>query len=93
MCKRMLVPCLAALALASIHLAQAQQTNAYRVGVILQGGNFSVVVEGLKDGLKELGFDAGKQYALEIRDLKGDLNAAEDTARSLEREKVDLTTR
>ena len=90
MCKRMLVPCLAAFALASVHLAQAQQTKAYRVGVVLEGGDFSVVVDGLKDGLKELGFDVGKQYVLEIRDLKGDLNAAEDAARRLEREKVDL---
>ena len=32
----------------------------------------------------------GKQYVLEIRDLKGDLKAAEDAARRLEREKVDL---
>ena len=90
MSQKILVPFLAALVLASVHLAQAQQTKAYRVGVIFEGGNFSVVLDGLKDGLKGLGFDAGKQYVLEIRDLKGDLNAAEDAARSLEREKVDL---
>src|SRR5258708_19893935 len=90
MSQKILVLFLAALVLASVHLAQAQQTKAYRVGVIFEGGNFSVVLDGLKDGLKGLGFDAGKQYVLEIRDLKGDLNAAEDAARSLEREKVDL---
>ena len=28
-----------------------------------------MVVDGLKDGLKELGFDAGKQYVLETADL------------------------
>ena len=32
----------------------------------------------------------GKHYVLEIRDVKGDRKAAEATARSLEREKVDL---
>src|SRR5438552_1228705 len=69
MSQKILVPFLAALVLASVHLAQAQQTKAYRVGVIFEGGNFSVVVDGLKDGLKGLGFDAGKQYVLEIRDL------------------------
>lgn len=49
-----------------------------------------MVVDGLKDGLKELGFEEGKDYVLEIRDLRGDRRAAEPAARSLEREKVDL---
>ena len=48
------------------------------------------MVNGFKDGLKELGFEEGKNYVLEIRDLKGDRKAAEEAARSLEREKVDL---
>ena len=30
------------------------------------------MVAGLKDGLGELGFAEGKQYVLEIRDVKGD---------------------
>jgi putative ABC transport system substrate-binding protein len=88
--KKILVPFLVALILASVHLAQAQQPKVYRVGVILQGGPSYAAVDGLKDGLKELGFDAGKHYVLEIRDLKGDLKAAEEAARILEREKVDL---
>jgi hypothetical protein len=37
--KKMLVPCLAAVALASIYLAQAQQAKVYRVGVIHEGGH------------------------------------------------------
>ena len=48
------------------------------------------MVDGLKDGLKELGFAEGKHYVLEIRDLKGDRKSAEETGRSLEREKVNL---
>jgi ABC-type sugar transport system substrate-binding protein len=36
--------------------AQAQQAKVYRVGVILQGGLFYAMVDGLRDGLKELGF-------------------------------------
>jgi putative tryptophan/tyrosine transport system substrate-binding protein len=72
-------------------LAQAQQAKVYRLGVIHEGGHFSVVVDGLKDGLKELGLIEGKHYVLEIRDLKGDRHAAEEAARSLERAKVDLT--
>ena len=88
--KQMLVPCLAALVLAYAYLAQAQQGKVYRVGVVLEGGSFYAMVNGLKDGLKGLGFEEGKNYVLEIRDLKGDRKGAEETARSLEREKVDL---
>ena len=88
--KKTLVAFLATWALASGHLAQAQQAKVHRVGVIHEGGPFTVVVDGLKDGLRELGFAEGKQYVLEIRDVKGDLKAAEEAARSLEREKVNL---
>ena len=71
-------------------LAEAQQAKIYRVGVIFEGGSFSKVVDGLKDGLKELGFQEGKRYVLEMRDLKGDRKAVEEAARGLERGKVDL---
>src|SRR5260370_14753501 len=80
----------ATLVLSSAHLVQAQQTKVYRVGVIHEGGPIYAVVDGLKNGLRELGFEEGKQYLLENRDLKGDRKATEAAARSLEREKVDL---
>jgi putative tryptophan/tyrosine transport system substrate-binding protein len=70
--------------------AQAQQARIYRVGVIHEGGPYVVAVDGLKEGLRELGFAEGKDYVLEIRDLRGDRKAAEEAARSLVREKVDL---
>ena len=70
--------------------AQAQQSKVYHVGVIHEGGPYNAAVDGLKDGLKELGLAEGKHYVLEVRDLKGDRRAAEAAARSLEREKVDL---
>jgi ABC-type uncharacterized transport system substrate-binding protein len=88
--KKVVVPLLAILVLASVPFAQAQQPNVYRVGVIHEGDFFTVVVDGLKDGLKELGFAEGKQYVLEIRDVKGDLKAVDEAARNLEREKVNL---
>ena len=44
----------------------------------------------LEEGLKELRFEEGKQYLLEIRDVKGDPRAVEAAARSLERQKVNL---
>jgi putative tryptophan/tyrosine transport system substrate-binding protein len=90
MIRKILVPFLATLVVVSVHLAQAQQARVYRVGVIHEGGPYYVAIDGLKDGLKELGFTEGKQYVLETRDLKGDWRAAEAAARSLEREKVDL---
>ena len=75
---------------AIVRLAEAQQAKIYRVGVILEGGPYYAAVDGLKEGLKELGFGESQQYVLEIRDLKGNRKAAEAAARSLEREKVDL---
>jgi putative tryptophan/tyrosine transport system substrate-binding protein len=75
---------------AIVQLAEAQQAKVYRVGIILEGGPFYALIDGLKDGLRDLGFAEGKQYVLEIRDLKGDRKSAEEAARSLEREKADL---
>jgi ABC-type uncharacterized transport system substrate-binding protein len=88
--KKIIALFLATLVLASVHLAQAQQAKVYRVGVIHEGGPFYVVVDGLKEGLRDLGFEEGKHFLLEIRDVKGDLKAAEEAARNLEREKVNL---
>ena len=75
---------------AIVRLAEAQQAKIYRVGVVLEGGPYYAAVDGLKEGLKELGFGEGQQYVLEIRDLNGNRKAAEAAARSLEGEKVDL---
>ena len=76
-------------------LADAQQPKVYRVGVLLPSALGSEIVDGLRAGLKELGLEEGRQFVLEIRDTKGDLKAAEEVARNLEQEKVDLifTTR
>ena len=70
--------------------AQAQQPKPYRVGVIQAAGPFGAVVEGMRDGLKELGYEDGKQVRLEIRDTKGDLNAVKEAAQTFERDKVNL---
>ena len=88
--KKIVTLLIATFVLVSAHLAQAQQAKIYRVGVILEGGPFYAVLDGLKDGLRELGFEEGKHFLLQIRDLKGVRKAADEAARSLEREKVDL---
>ena len=71
-------------------VAGAQQPRVYRVGVVHQGGTYSEAVAGLREGLKELGFDEGKQVVFDVRDTKGDLKTIEVAAKSLEAAKVDL---
>jgi putative ABC transport system substrate-binding protein len=71
-------------------VVEAQQARVYHVGVVLQGGPYSPAVDGLRDGLRELGLEEGKQFVLHVRDAKGDLKSVEAAARSLEGEKVDL---
>src|SRR5712691_6261966 len=79
------------LALFALPLAgEAQQALVYRVGVVLQGGLYFSAIDGLRDGLRELGLEEGKQFVLHVRDGKGDLKSVEATARDLEREQVDL---
>lgn len=70
--------------------ADTQQPKVYRIGVIFPGGPLYEAIDGLRDGLKELGLQEGKQFTLAIRDTKGDIKAAEAAARSFEREKVNL---
>jgi putative ABC transport system substrate-binding protein len=70
--------------------ATAQPAKPYRIGVLLQGGPWYDAVDGLRQGLKDLGLEDGKQFFLDIRDAKGDPKAVEEAARNLERDKVQL---
>ena len=88
--KMLLLLCLLPAAILPSGYLGAQQAKIYRVGVILQGGPFYTMIEGLRAGLKELGFLEGKQFLFEIRDTRGDLKAVDQAARSLEREKVNV---
>jgi putative ABC transport system substrate-binding protein len=74
----------------AVHPATAQEAGGKRVGIILQGGPWYAVVEGLREGLNQSGYVEGRQYVLDIRDTHGDLKAAEEAARNLEEQKVDL---
>lgn len=84
--RKIIVQLLTTLALASGDHALAQQPSIYRVGVILSGGPYNASVDGLREGLRELGFAENKQYVFVIRDLKGDRTKEEDEARNLERD-------
>ena len=87
--RKIVASLLAVLALVSGHGVEAQQGKVHRVGVIFRGNEY-VVVDGLEEGLKELGFTEDKEYVLHVRDLKVDLDAVEPAAKSLEGEKMDL---
>jgi putative ABC transport system substrate-binding protein len=81
---------LATVLMTSARPAEAQQAKAYRVGVLLPGEAWYEIIAGLRTGLREVGLEEGKQIVLDIRDTKGDLKAAEEAARNLEQEKVNL---
>ena len=80
------------LALCSLLLAPCfpAQAQVHRIGVLLFGGPWYETVDGLRVGLKEMGLDEGKQFTLAIHDTKGNSKAAQEAARSFEREKVTL---
>ena len=69
---------------------EAQHARLFRVGVLLHGGPYAAAVDGLRDGLEELGLKEGQHHILDVREGKGDLKAIEASARSLEAAKVDL---
>ncbi|MBI4527246.1 MAG: ABC transporter substrate-binding protein [Deltaproteobacteria bacterium] len=66
------------------------QQKIYRIGVLVPGGPLYRAIDGLRDGLKEMGLEEGKQFRLSIRDTQGDVKAAREAARSFEQEKVNL---
>lgn len=86
--RRKLLAGVAALLAAS--LACAQGTRHYTVGIVHLGGEYSAAAEGLRDGLRELGLQEGRQVEFRVHDLKGNRKLVESTARSLEQQKVDL---
>jgi len=68
-------------------LVEAQLGRIYGVGVVHQGGVSVQSIEGLRAGLRELGFEEGKQFVLDVRDIKGDLTSVEAAAQNLEAKK------
>jgi len=88
---RKLASMLAVFALACASGAKAQSTGPSRVGVVFEGGTaYQEMLEGFKDGLRELGLEEGRSYVLEIRNVQGDLRAVPEAARALERARVRL---
>ena len=90
MTRRIVFSLLLTVLLPAVFLAEAQQAKVYRVGVIYQGGPYKAVVDGLRDGLRQLGLEEGKQILLETRDTKSDPKLVEEAAKTFERERVNL---
>jgi len=88
--QKLLVIVIAIALLIPLSRPEAQQTRIPSVGVILQGGPWYAVVDGLREGLRERRLVEGKQFALDIRDAGGDPKSVEEAARSLEQQKVAL---
>jgi putative ABC transport system substrate-binding protein len=81
---------LGAMLLALCPSANAQQQKVQRIGVLSPGGPWYEAVDGLRVGLKEMGFEEGKQFTLMIRDMKGNPKVVEEAAKHFEQEKVNL---
>jgi putative ABC transport system substrate-binding protein len=88
---RLAVTAVLALALLAAPLwAPAQEARVYRVGVLHLGGLYVAAVDGLRDGLKQLGLEEGRQVIFHVRDVRGDPKALPGAARGLESERVDV---
>jgi putative ABC transport system substrate-binding protein len=81
---------LVTLAFGAATLAHAQPRKPFHVGVVHEGGEYDTIVEGLKDGLRQLGLEPGRDVVLDIRAVEGNRAAVADSARSLEQANVDL---
>ncbi len=65
-----------------------QPSKIPRVGVIVQGDAHYAGLSGLRQGLRELGIEEGRDLSLTVRDTQGDLKAAGAAAAELERDGI-----
>jgi putative tryptophan/tyrosine transport system substrate-binding protein len=88
--RKFLIWLLATVFLTTASLAQAQQQKLHRIGVIMPGGPIAATIDGLRQGLADLGLQESKHYTLTIKDTQGDAKVAEEAAKIFEQEKVSL---
>src|SRR5215510_9158927 len=82
---RRLAVTLLALALLAAPLAVGGQTpgNVPRVVIIHFSGEWHTMLDGLRQGLRELGLEESKHFVLDIRETSYDLKAVEAAAKDL----------
>ena len=92
--KKMIVSLLAALILASFHLAEAQQPKKVpRIGFVSGSGNTNnpgPLFEAFRQGLRDLGYVEGKNILIEYRYLEGNLDRVPGFVTELLQLKVDV---
>jgi putative ABC transport system substrate-binding protein len=91
--KKSLVFVMSIVALASVHLAEAQQAKKVpRIGFLLASSLSanSARIEALRQGLRELGYVEGKNIVIEYRYAEGKLDRLPALAAELVRLKVDI---
>lgn len=64
--------------------------KSYRIGVVLPDGNFVSSVEGLREGMKGLGYVAGRNAHYVVEDANGDKARIEAITKKFVAEKVDV---
>src|SRR2546427_12671901 len=85
---KVLVAVLATIVSLTSH-AEGETGKVYRVGVLLYGGPYHEAIKGLRDGLRESGFEEGKHYVLAIPEGKGDPKGVGQAEKELAKEKGD----
>ena len=91
--KKIIVALIVAIALASVHPAEAQQPKkVWRIGVLVSSSPSLTASrdEGLRRGLRELGYTEGQNIIMEYRYAEGNLDRLPDLAAELVRLNVDV---
>jgi putative tryptophan/tyrosine transport system substrate-binding protein len=76
--------------LASVHLAEAQQSKIPRIGILFIGGRDQPHLEAFKQGLRERGYIEGKNIAFEYRYAEGNVDRLPSLAAELVQLKPDV---
>ena len=92
MARKTVVVLLVGLALASVHLAEAQQSKKVRIGCLAGSSSSADAprVEALRQGLRDLGHVEGKNITMECRYADGKFDKLPPLAEELIRLKVDV---
>jgi putative ABC transport system substrate-binding protein len=61
-------------------VSAGEQAPRYRIGVLTAGGVFNQALEGLREGLAELGHQEGNDLAFMVEDVQGDIASLTDRA-------------
>ena len=90
---RRIVLCLpTTVVLLTVYLAEAQQTKAPRIGMLVNGtpSSHKFIIDEFQQGLRDLGYVEGKNFLLEVRYAEGKLDRLPELARELVQMSVEV---